>query len=238
MSDPQQGNGAPQALTEEKVAQMVAQIVNQAFSARSKTLKKELSDDMGKNFEGLQKRLDEMSLTKADSRRRKPGEEGDEPDKSTPEFRGMQRQLQDMKSSLEERDRKLAEANQRQRTTELRQRVSEELGRNGVTDPRSVKGAMAILVSDEQRIRYDDDGSLVFVENQDSVLDLSTGIKAWMKSDDAKLYLPPSGAMGSGGRPVARQVAPANAQPSDADDSMNIGLALVQQFGGTGVPMT
>ena len=73
MSDPQQGNGAPEALTEEKVAQMVAQIVNQAFSARSKTLKKELSDDMGKNFEGLQKRLDEMSLTKADSRRRKPG---------------------------------------------------------------------------------------------------------------------------------------------------------------------
>jgi len=226
MSDQQQGSGAPEALTEEKVAQMVAQIVNQAFSARSKTLKKELSDDMGKNFEGLQKRLDEMSLTKADSRRRKPGEEGDDPEKSTPEFRGMQRQLQDMKSSLEERDRKLAEA------------VSEELGRNGVTDPRSVKGAMAILVSDEQRIRYDDDGSLVFVENQDSVLDLSTGIKAWMKSEDAKLYLPPSGAMGSGGRPVARQVAPANAQPSDADDSMNIGLALVQQFGGTGVPMT
>ena len=125
MSDQQQGSGAPEALTEEKIAQIAAQVVNQAFTARSKTLKNELTSEFTKGFESMAKRLDELATSKADSRKKKgpDGEDASEA-QATPEYRGLQRQMAEMKAQLEDRDKQVAEAGARAKHTELRSRVA------------------------------------------------------------------------------------------------------------------
>ena len=239
MSDQQQGSGAPEALTEEKIAQIAAQVVNQAFTARSKTLKNELTGEFTKGFEAMTKRLDEMATTKADSRKKK-GTDGEEsPEVQSPEYRGLQRQMAEMKAQLEERDKQVAEAGARAKQTELRARVAEELGKVGVTNPTLVKAATSILVTEDKRVSYDEDGQLVFMESPDSVLDIATGIRAWAKSEDAKNFIQPTGAMGSGSRPAqrAQQGRPANMPKSEAEEAQDIGMAIAQLFGGASIPI-
>ena len=240
MSDQQQGSGAPEALTEEKIAQIAAQVVNQAFTARSKTLKNELTSEFTKGFESMAKRLDELATSKADSRKKK-GPDGEETGEaqSTPEYRGLQRQMAEMKAQLEDRDKQVAEAGARAKHTELRSRVAEELGKVGVTNPMLVKAATSILVTEDKRVQFDEDGQLVFHESPDSVLDIATGIRAWAKSEDAKNFIQPTGAMGSGSRPAqrAQQGRPANAPKSQTEEDFDLGSALAREFGGASVPI-
>ena len=240
MSDQQQGSGAPEALTAEVVAQIAAQVVNQAFTARSKTLKTELTSEFTKGFESMGKRLDELANSKADSRKKKGPDGAEEsPEVQSPEYRGLQRQMAEMKAQLEERDKQVAEAGARAKHAELRSRVAEELGKVGVTNPMMVKAATSILVTDDKRVQFDEEGQLVYVESADSVLDIATGIRAWAKSDDAKNFIAPSGAMGSGGRPAqrAQQGRPANAPKSEAEENYDLGAALAREFGGASVPI-
>jgi len=240
MSDQQQGSGAPEALTEEKIAQIAAQVVNQAFTARSKTLKNELTSEFTKGFESMAKRLDDLANTKADSRKRGKAEGGEEaPEAQTPEYRGLQRQMAEMKAQLEDRDKQVAEAGARAKHAELRSRVAEELGKVGVTNPMMVKAATSILVTDDKRVQFDEEGQLVFVEGPDSVLDIATGIRAWAKSDDAKNFIAPTGTLGSGSRPVQRapQGRVPGQQKSEAEENYDLGAALAREFGGASVPI-
>lgn len=240
MSDQQQGSGAPEALTEEKIAQIAAQVVNQAFTARSKTLKNELTSEFTKGFESMAKRLDELASTKADTRKKKSPDGTDEaPEAQSPEYRGLQRQMAEMKAQLEDRDRQVAEAGAKAKHSELRSRVAEELSKVGVTNPTLVKAATSILVTEDKRVQFDEDGQLVFIESPDSVLDIATGIRAWSKSEDAKNFIQPTGAMGSGSRPMQRapQGRPANAPKSQAEEDFELGAALAREFGGASVPI-
>lgn len=232
--DGQQGSGGDGAgaLTPEAVTQLVNTTINSALAAREKKWKREIADEMGKGFETVSKRLDELAVTKSDKRKKADGEE---PDENSVQYKGLQRQMADLKSQIEERDRKLAEADQKQRTTVLREKVKELLASHGnVTNPSMQKAALALLVSEENRVRYDEDGQLVFYESPESYIDLETGIKSWLKTDEAKFVLPPTGALGSGSRPSApsgqRRGQPQ--QPTEADENLALGLALVKEFKG------
>lgn len=241
MADQPQGNGAPQApqgtgapaaLDEEKVAQIAAQVVNSAFSTRGKKLREDISADVTKSLEGVSKKFEEMFAAAASSGKGKgKGKDGDEPS-DDPKLNSLQRELKELRAENEAAKKERDAEKSARAAMALRQRLAEELGVHGITEPARVKGATALLLSANQ-VRYDDDGQIVFAESENSLLDLPTGIKAWAKTDDAKIYMPPSGARGSGDRGGAGGKPPPS--PQGEPSATDIGLALVKEFGGISV---
>ena len=79
----------------------------------------------------------------------------------------------------------------------------------------------------EAKLGHDEEtGEPVYHENEHSVVDLATGIRAWMKTEEAKIFLPPTGARGSGDRPGQggpKTQTGASQEATDAD----IGLGLI-----------
>ena len=78
------------------------------------------------------------------------------------------------------------------------------------TDPRHIEHALA-YVNQKQLVKYDEEGNLKMRVNQVDY-DIADGAKLWAKQEDAKLYLAPKGAVGSGQKgPVTQQTTqPAN----------------------------
>lgn len=248
MSDPTQGNadpktaqggGAPAAFTPEQleqISQVAAQVVNSGFTARSKKLKEDIVAEFGKSLEPLTRRLEDMANAAPAAKSAKGGKGKDDPDDGAPDPKtaSMQRQLDEMKNLLEDRERKIADADARQRAQSLRQSLTRTLSENGFTDPLRNEDAVDLLLARGQ-VKHDDDGNAVFVENEHSVLDLPTGIKAWAKSDRAKNFLPPTGARGSGDRPVQGGAGNKQGQGPQEVTATTLGLALLNELGGTPV---
>jgi hypothetical protein len=228
------GTGAPAALDEERVAQIASQVMNNVFKARGQKIKDDIAADLQKGFGEMKKLFDDFAASNTSSSKggKKAGKDAaGDPDEGSPEFQGMKRQMAEMRAQIEERDRKLQAAEDAQKRASLRSKLGEELGKVGIVDPARVKAASALLITEEGRVRLDEDGNAVFAESADSVLDLATGIKAWAKSEDAKIFIPATGARGSGDAARASK-----AQQASGPQEMSLadlGLGLAQAFGGT-----
>jgi hypothetical protein len=129
--------------------------------------------------------------------------------KKTPEYIAQQRRLDALEQQVRtEQDARLAAVG-KQRGDSLRTRVSELLTKHGL-DPARVRHAIAWLVSEEKRVKYaSDEADDLLFHDGDADLPLEDGIKGWMKSEDAKQFIPARGVQGSGGsrqqtRPVTR----------------------------------
>ena len=237
--DPPEGSKGAPALDEEAITRMIATNVNAAFTARSKKLKEELTTEFKTGFDGITKQLEALAANSAskDGGKGKKGKDGapEDPDTSDPQLNGLKRQMADMKTQLEARDKELAGEKAKQKLAALRQSAREELGKLGIVEPSRVKAALATLEADG-RLGVDDDGQHTYIENKDSAVDLPTGIRAWGKTEDAKIFIPASGARGSGDRPGQSGAGKPGSAPKEATDA-DLGLALVAAFGGNGVPM-
>src|SRR5207253_1798980 len=127
----------------------------------------------------------------------KPGEPAPSAD---PLIAGLQQQVEELKADNARKDAIAANERERRRSSALRQRLTDELVKGGMDGARA-RHAVGFLVDVEKRVKYaaDDADELVFADG-DEDLDLAAGLKAWLKSEDAKLYLPPRGVAGSGDR--------------------------------------
>jgi hypothetical protein len=228
--NPPTGTSAPTALDEEAVSRIASQTLNSVFTGRSKKLQADIVAELDKKLEPFTKKLEDfMAASTSGGKPAKKGKDG-EPDDATPEYKGLQRQLQEQKMEHEKLLSKLKESEDRAQATALRQSLAEELSKHGISDALRVKGAIAMLFSDG-KVRRDEDGRAVFAESEDSLIDLATGIKAWAKTDDAKIFLPPAGTRGSGGGP-GQSPPKADQKPGEAS-AYDIGMAIASQFGGT-----
>lgn len=227
------GTSAPLAPNAEEMTEMIArvasQVVNAAWTARSKKLREEITADFKTGFDGLSKQMADMAT--APEGKGKKGAAKEEPD--DPKMNGMQRQLADLQKAIDDRDRKLAESETKSKQQTLRSTLNEELAKAGITDPTRQRIASTHLIS-QGFVFADDEGNPIFAENQDSHLDLATGVRAWSKGEEAKIFLPTSGARGSGDRPGQGGTNPKAPSPQDTT-STDLGLALIAAHNAIGV---
>ncbi len=88
------------------------------------------------------------------------------------------------------------------RDSKLRESVKEQLASMNV--PASAhKGALALLLT-EKLITIDEAGTVSFVSDTYGPMKLGDGLKDWLKTEDAKAFLPPKGAQGSGDKKYAK----------------------------------
>lgn len=240
MANSPQGNGAPEApqgeasgpnyVTEERLNEAI----NRAITSRFSSFEKKIGGQVSEAVTGLLPKLDEIVQARLPQPSQGSAGASEKPLEESPLVKGLQKKLAELeeqnRKSQSERDAERARA----RDVALRQRLSEELGKHGV-DARYVKQALGFLVDAEKRVRWaDDEGdALVFRDSDGSELDLSTGLRSWAKSDDAKIYMPPRGLSGSGDRGGGQ--AP-RTQPQGASREQ-LGRALLAGLG-TGVRLT
>ncbi|MGH7298378.1 MAG: hypothetical protein ACRELB_25790 [Polyangiaceae bacterium] len=192
-----------------------------ALTARFRTFEqridKALSDSLGSLTTKLKGELAEL-LPKPET---KPEGEGgkaparkDVPD-AAPEMKKLQDQIGALTRQAEEARSERDAERARGRDSLLRQRLGEALASAGVDGVRG-RHAVGLLVDAERRVRWSDDGtSLVFRTDEHDELELVAGLREWLKTDDAKLYLPARGVQGSGDRPGAQPPPRAPAGPPD-----------------------
>jgi hypothetical protein len=179
--------------------------------------------------EMLGKRAVEAESKPAEAAADKPA-----PVEESPAYRSLKRQLEETNARVKAaEDARLAEA-AKATDLRLRQQLSESLTAAGV-DPKGVRQAVMILVDGEKRVRIGEDGELVFRDGADEV-DLATGLKGWMKSEDALRFLPPRGANGSGEKVTGKTPPkPGGAgQPSQEELAVKLQQALMGSAIGVG----
>lgn len=123
------------------------------------------------------------------------------PDKPTtveesPAIRSLKRQLEETNARVKAAEDKHAAAAAKAADMQLRAQLTETLTAAGV-DAKFVRHAVGFLVDVEKRVRMSEGGEITFLDGTDEVT-LATGMKSWLRSDDAKFYLTPRGANGSG----------------------------------------
>lgn len=216
-----QGDDAPKYVTEEQL--------NRAISARFNDFSKKLEKANEGLASTLTTKLEELVTGKLDAL--KPAGDGEgkgtkgAPTES-PELKSALKRIDDMSRQLEtERQEKLAEkANARAK--DLRQQVTEALTAAGISGV-ALKHAVSVLVDGEKRAKFDEEGERVLFRSDDDDLPLADGVKRWMKSDDAKIYLPPRGTQGSGDH-AGGQRGPSG----KGDKPMSAGAALLGMIPG------
>ena len=131
-----------------------------------------------------------------------------------PEVTALKRQLTEMKNKLSAQDAEREAERTAARDLRMRTALSDRLAAHGI-DAKRVKHAVGFLVDAEKLVSVDASGSLVFKASDGEMIDLESGLREWVASDDGKLYLPPRGVAGSGSESQqSRQTSRANA-PSD-----------------------
>lgn len=202
------GDNAPKYVTEEQL--------NRAITARFSTFQKQVEKGVGEVIATtLTSKLDELKAslgTPSGDQSKESAKAGDV--ENSPLVKGLQRQLDEQKSSVAamkaERDAEKA----RSRDQSLRSKLADDLTKAGL-DPTRVRQAAGILIDVEKRVRFsDDDGDEIVFKDSTGDVDLGTGLKSWVKSDDAKIFLPPRGTQGSGDRSQGKGTQNGKAAPS------------------------
>lgn len=202
-AQPGQGDAgdAPEYITAEQL--------NRAISARFGEFQKKIE----KSFEGITSGITTTVVGQVKellaSTQATPAPTGDPKGangidiENSPVVKGLQRQLAEHKAATEkltaERDAEKASA----RDQKLRSTIGEHLTKSGF-DPKHIKAAIGNLIDVEKRVRFADDSDDIVFRDEAGDVDISTGLKGWSKSDDAKIYLPPRGTQGAGDRSTGR----------------------------------
>jgi hypothetical protein len=186
---------APKYVTEEQL--------DKALTPRLRAVEQKVEKSLAQSFEAFSAKLktDLASLLPAPKVEAKPDTKK-EPAAPDPELKKLQDQIGSLTKQAEdaraERDTERAKV----RDATLRQRVGELLATAGIEGVRA-RHALGLLVDSERVVRWSDDGdSIIFRAPDRGDVDLEAGLRNWLKSDDAKLYLPPKGTQGSGDRPA------------------------------------
>jgi hypothetical protein len=179
----------PKVVTEDQL--------NRAITARLTAFAKAQEKSMTEFSASLMGKLEELVKTSAPV----PPAGDPKPPGDSPELKGALKRLAELEQTNKQIQAERDAERGRARDAHLRQQLSDALVKHGV-DATRVRHAVGILIDSEKRVRFDDDGeSVVFkdpTDNQD--VDLLTGVRSWVKSDDGKFYLPPRGVNGSGDR--------------------------------------
>lgn len=171
--NPDSGEGdAPQSVTIEQVNQ----IVHAAITARNRALESKLDSQFA-----------ELRNLMA------PPQTQEEP---TSRVGKVDAKTQMLETQLKQMQAERA----RRRDSELRNAVKDQLMAAGV-NPSTIKALVAMHVDADKSVGYasDESDEIVF-KTRDSVYSLQEGVGKWLQSDEAKAYLAPKGATGSGDR--------------------------------------
>jgi hypothetical protein len=193
----------PQIVTREefaKVAGLADALGANLRKEREAAAKRET--ELTKRFEELAARLEQMPQKPADDGK---GEKTAETRAYEIAQAKSEQRIRELEAKTAAAEHKAAETEAKQREGEERQALGAALASHGIEGAKQ-RAALALLYTEEKKIRRDDKGGICFVTTQsygEELISLEDGVKAWVGTDDGKSFLPPRGVMGSGTKATA-----------------------------------
>lgn len=114
--------------------------------------------------------------------------------------RKAEKRLRELEAKTAKAEQEAAAAKKRERDASLQTAVTDRLSALGI-EGRRAKMAFGHLAKVEGRIYFDEDDEIVFRDEHGAEVPLADGLSEWAKSEDAELFMAPTGARGSGDRP-------------------------------------
>jgi hypothetical protein len=149
-----------------------------------------------------------------------------------PTVKGLLKRIAEVEGRAKSAEDTAAAEKARARDGDMRRRLADALASHGIDGARA-KHAVGFLVDAQKLVRLAEDGESILFKDADSGdVDLATGLKAWVKTEDGKLYKPPSGAAGSGDRPFGG----APQKPGEPISREAVGEMLLSHLRGGGRP--
>lgn len=181
--------------TENTTKYMTAEEANKFYTAREKRLE----ERMGKMLEDRMAKVLEQIKPTAEA----PKPTGGPADEVKAQMAEMQNRLKAAEAERErEKQAREQERAERMRSEE-RAALADALRSAGVGD-KQVKPAVAMLFTEEGRVKRDDTGAIKFRVQKDGyedLVDLETAVKEWVKTEEGKIFLPARQVGGSGTKP-------------------------------------
>ncbi|WP_438029002.1 hypothetical protein [Sorangium sp. So ce233] len=217
-SDPPEGSDQPKHVTQEQIETIVKNSMNSAITSRlsefEKRQKNSLTQILAERDKGLMETfgthlattLDEkLAALKPKEEEPKPkGNETATPPQSKPEdspaFKALMKKLELLEQKNAESETKAREAEAKRRDTELRTSVLKLLNVNGIIGERADL-ALGVLVDAKKLVGYQPDSDEIVFKSGEEALPIADGLKSWIKTDQAQIFLPPKDIKGSGDRP-------------------------------------
>lgn len=199
----------PAGLTTEQLTEWMnenlGKVVNNMLSARLNTEFSKFEKKIGGSIgDTLKAQLPELLKGLAPAVQ-EPGEGGGGKKAKDVELDSLRRQMSEMQSQLQEQRDIAAREQQKNRTAQLEKLVTERLNDMGKIAGTGAKLALLALTA-AGRVGYgegDDADKAVFRGDDGVTVDLDTGLKQWLKTDEARFFQAPSATRGSGSRPGA-----------------------------------
>lgn len=225
MGDQPQGTGAPEASQGNETPKgLSSEDMNRAITARFKAFESKLDKMFEEKLSAFAPKSEQHQETQQQSQQSQGGAPKLE---ELPEFRALAKKTEKLQELLsqaqKERDAEKAHA----RDVKLRTELAQHLAEAGIEGSRA-KHAVGFLIDAEKRAFWEGD-AIAFKDANGDPLPLSEGVKSWLSSEDAKLYLPPRGAAGSGERQSS-----SNRLNAPADARSNALELLGQRYGLSG----
>ena len=147
----------------------------------------------------------------------------------SPAFRSLLKKFEAAEKARDASEAKARAEATKTKDTSLRQRISEELDKNGF-DSKARHLALSHLVDGAKLARWSEDGeTIVFKDTDGSDVDLPTGLKSFAQTDDGKRFMPASGASGTGDRSRFTPTSPKSGK-IDSNALGNMALSLMNGF--------
>jgi hypothetical protein len=188
----------------DEINKLLGSTVNNMLTARLTSFEKKIAKDFG-DIVGttLSTKLPELLKDFKPTGGEGEGGGGGGKGKKDLELESLRKQFSEIQTQLNEQ-RQIADAErEKNRTTQLNQTVVERLGKFGQIQGVAAQMALGALTA-FGRVGWgqdDDADKIVFKGDDGIVCDLDVGLKQWVKTDEAKIFMSPSGVRGSGSRP-------------------------------------
>ncbi len=199
------------------------QVLNKAIGGRIGELKKglegrfaEIQTGITTSFESKFNEFGKLLETfkpSAPDKAAKPGEQSAATVfklEESPEWKASQATIAELKKKTADAEASTAQERAKNRASQLRSTLSEQLAKQGVPADR-IKLAVGHLISAEQIVGYSDEGqgdSVVYRDGDGNEVSLDAGLKSFLRSTEGKLFLPAQNPGGSGSGPNGRGTAP------------------------------
>lgn len=238
MADQSQGNVAPEATQGGDAPKYVTEEqLNKAITARFADFSKKQDSRFSESFGAFEKKILEALPKPPEPGTQQTQQPDDKSIENHPLFKGMAKKLADLEDRARKAEELTAAERSRAKDLTLKQSVMEALASANVKDAVRAKHAASFLIR-EGLAKWNDAGDALVFRDADGDVDFATGFKGWLKSDDAKLYLPsPDAAVARSGStqqripPGAANAVPANIDDLDFEAKLAIARAQIEKQG-------
>lgn len=196
---PSEATESDQGETESQPNQYVTpDMLNRAFTERFKSFERK----MDRFLQASQSQPQPQSEAKSEQEHKS----------KNPEMESLRMELNKIK---QERD----EERSKSKSVKLQQALADSLAEVGVDNRVKMNHAIGYLTSVAKAVSYDDEDNIVFSIDGEQ-LPLKDGLKQWLKTEDAKLYVAPKMASGSGDKKSNSTLSRTN-QPPSVDETIS-----------------